>query len=81
MTTARCSTSVRFSEQHASNRSLFSAEIDPRDHLLQQAALRDEVQEDIYKLIRRYEQATGLSVTKLEYDRREGRVILEALPL
>jgi hypothetical protein len=81
MSTTRYNTAVRFSEQNISKHPLFSAGLDPRDQLLGHLGFREEVQAAIYHLIRGYEATTGLSVTKLEYDPREGRVAIEALPL
>jgi hypothetical protein len=60
---------------------LVSEQNDPRERLIQQVQLRDQVQAAIYQLIRGYEVSTGLSVTRLDYDRIEGKVTLEALPL
>jgi hypothetical protein len=77
MTPARCSNSVRFSEQEPSIQRQFTA----RERLIQHALFRDQVQAAIYQLVRGYEVTTGLSVTRLEYDSSEGRVALEALPL
>ena len=46
-----------------------------------QVIFRDQVQTAIHHLIRGYEATTGRSVTRLDYDPREGRITLEALPL
>jgi hypothetical protein len=81
MSTTTYNTAVRFSEPSASKHPLFSAGLDPRDQLLGHLGFREEVQAAIYHLIRGYETTTGLSVTRLEYDPREGRVAIEALPL
>jgi hypothetical protein len=80
MTTTAYDYPVLFSEQNSSKSSLRPT--DPaRDRLLQQIVFRDQVQTAILHLIRGYEATTGLSVTRLDYEPREGRVSLEALPL
>ena len=81
MTTTAYKTSVRFSEQGYSKKSLTNADLSAREKLLQQVIFRDQVQTAIQHLIRGYEASTGCSVIRLEYEPREGRVTLEALPL
>ncbi len=81
MTTTAYKTPVRFSEQDHARKSLTSADFSARERLLQQVIFRDQVQTAIQNLIRGYEASTGCSVTRLEYEPREGRVTLEALPL
>jgi hypothetical protein len=81
MNTTAYDTSVRFSEQSSSKKSLCPSDVAGRERLLQEIVFRDQVQAAILHLIRGYETTTGLSVTRLEYERREGRVMLEALPL
>jgi hypothetical protein len=76
MTTVGYSSPVLFSERNAPIKPLGA-----RERLLQQALFRDQVQAAIYQLIRGYEVSTGLTVTRMDYDRSEGRVSLEALPL
>lgn len=49
-------------------------------NLIRQAQLRDQVQAAIYELIRGYEETTGLSVIRLDYQAGKKRVILDALP-
>ena len=81
MITSAYSNSVRFSEQDPSRAPLSSGDPSARDRLVQQVIFRDQVQTAIHHLIRGYETTTGRSVTRLDYDPREGRITLEALPL
>jgi hypothetical protein len=76
MATMRCDNRVRFSEQASAKEPM-----SPRDQLIGRALFRDQVQIAILNLVRGYEATTGLTVTRLDYDAREGRVHIEALPL
>jgi hypothetical protein len=76
MATMRCDNRVRFSEQGPAKERM-----SPRDQLIERALFRDQVQTAILNLVRGYEATTGLTVTRLDYDAREGRVQIEALPL
>lgn len=81
MITSAYSKSVRFSEHNQSKTPLSSGELSAREKLVQQVLFRDQVQTAIHHLIRSYEVSTGRAVTRLDYDARDGRITLEALPL
>jgi hypothetical protein len=81
MTTTVYDNPVRYSEQTPSKQPRASGDLALRDQLVQQVIFRDQVQTAIQHLIRGYEASTGCSVTRLDYDPREGRITIEALPL
>jgi hypothetical protein len=81
MTTTVYDNPVRYSEQAPSQKPRFSDDLALRDQLVQQVIFRDQVQTAIQHLIRGYEASAGCSVTRVDYDPREGRITIEALPL
>ena len=51
-----------------------------RKNLVKQAILREEVQASILELLRSYEEKTGLTVVRVEYQPGKQKVILDAVP-
>jgi hypothetical protein len=51
-----------------------------RAELVEHVILRSQVQAALYQLVRGYEETTGLSVVRLNYEPDEQRVTIEALP-
>ena len=73
MTATKYEMSVRFSEQEVTS--------SPRVRLMDQVRRRDVVQNAMAQIIQNYERTSGLSVVRIEWDRKNRKVILEALPL